>query len=146
MVNLASERVTAPIRKKSLASTQADTFSNSKSLRLSDADKASSPTSNDGGTAELGGGAARTGIHTPKPHYPFASRQLREQGLVIVKLCVNELGIVDEVGISKSSGFQSLDQSALSALAQWRFSAVTSAPRTPLQQCFRTPIQFTLEG
>ncbi|MBZ5782260.1 energy transducer TonB, partial [Klebsiella aerogenes] len=56
-------------------------------------------------------------MHSPKPHYPLLSKQLREQGLVIVRLCVNEQGIVNQVGLTQSSGFQGLDHSALKALA-----------------------------
>jgi protein TonB len=91
-------------------------------------------------------GAARPPMHSPKPHYPLASKQLREQGLVIVRLCVNEQGIVDEVGLTQSSGFQGLDHSALKALALWRFAPLKSPAIEVSSQCFQTPVQFTLEG
>ena len=91
-------------------------------------------------------GVAREVIHSPKPRYPLASRQLREQGLVIARLCVNEKGLVQEVGIAKSSGFEGLDRSALHALAQWRFAPTTTSSPQFFMQCFQTPIQFTLEG
>jgi protein TonB len=91
-------------------------------------------------------GDARPVMHSPKPHYPLASRQLREQGLVIVKLCVNEKGIVDQAGVAKSSGFQGLDQSALKALAMWRFAPKKSSAISVSLQCFQTPVQFSLEG
>lgn len=91
-------------------------------------------------------GAARQAIYSPKPHYPLVSRRLKEQGLVVVKLCVNEQGAVGELGVAKSSGFQNLDQSALKALSQWRFTPATSNPNNLFAQCFQTPVQFTLEG
>jgi periplasmic protein TonB len=98
------------------------------------------------GTSRLMAGTARQVLHNPKPHYPLASRRLREQGLVIVKVCVDEQGIVGEVGLSKSSGFQNLDQSALQALSQWRFASIASNSTDLFSQCFQTPVQFTLEG
>lgn len=97
-------------------------------------------------TDRLGGGVARQIIHNPKPRYPLMSRRLREQGLVVVRLCVNEQGMVDEADVSKSSGFQSLDQSALNTLMSWRFTPVTSNALDGLSQCFQTPVQFSLEG
>jgi protein TonB len=90
--------------------------------------------------------AARPPMHTPKPHYPLVSKQLREQGLVIVRLCVNEQGIVNQVGLTQSSGFQGLDHSALKALALWRFAPLKSPAVDISSQCFQTPVQFTLEG
>jgi protein TonB len=101
------------------------------------------------GTQDMNGlvaGTARQAVHSPKPHYPLASRRLREHGLVLVKLCVNGQGIVGEVGVSKSSGFQNLDQSALKALSQWRFAPIISSSTELFSQCFQTPVQFTLEG
>ena len=89
-------------------------------------------------------GAARSAIHSPKPHYPLASRQLREQGLVIVKLCVNEQGIVNQLSLIQSSGFQGLDNSALKALALWRFAPIKSTSISSSAQCFQSPVQFTL--
>ena len=85
-------------------------------------------------------------MHTPKPHYQLVSKQLREQGLVIVRLCVNEQGIVNQVGLTQSSGFQGLDHSALKALASWRFAPLQSSAISASSQCFQTPVQFTLEG
>ncbi|MBU3582817.1 energy transducer TonB [Polynucleobacter sp. 15G-AUS-farblos] len=84
-------------------------------------------------------------LHNPKPNYPLLSRKLREQGLVMVKLCVNQSGLVDEASISKSSGFQSLDQSALTTLSQWRFLPDSSSLKYS-SQCFQAPIHFSLEG
>ena len=84
-------------------------------------------------------------LHNPKPNYPLLSRKLREQGLVMVKLCVNQSGLVDEASISKSSGFQSLDKSALTTLSQWRFLPDSSSLKHA-SQCFQAPIHFSLEG
>ena len=99
---------------------------------------------------EGGGGYAqnfipRQALHNPKPSYPLLSRKLREQGLVMIKLCVNQGGFVDEASVSKSSGFQSLDRSALATLSQWRFLPLSSALNSS-SQCFQAPVHFSLEG
>jgi TonB family protein len=66
--------------------------------------------------------------------------------LVIARLCVSDQGLVQEVGITQSSGFQGLDRSVIKALAQWRFAPIAITPTQLSLQCFQTPIQFTLEG
>lgn len=99
-----------------------------------------------------GGGISRSSslnprqvLHNPKPNYPLLSRKLREQGMVMIKLCVNKGGFVEEASISKSSGFQSLDKSALTTLSQWRFLP-DSSNLNYASQCFQAPIHFSLEG
>jgi protein TonB len=145
MVNLSGERALLSSRQKS---------SNISSVKASSNAKSNSPISAYESNALDGGkdfghsvnGATRPPIHNPKPHYPIASKQLREQGLVIVRLCVNEQGIVNQVGLTQSSGFQGLDHSALKALALWRFAPLRLPANDISSQCFQTPIQFTLEG
>lgn len=88
----------------------------------------------------------RQSVHNPKPHYPLASRRLKEQGLVVVKLCVNEQGLVEEAVVSKGSGFQNLDQSALKTLSQWRFIPIALNSANFHSPCFQAPVQFSLEG
>lgn len=84
-------------------------------------------------------------LYNPKPSYPLLSRKLREQGLVMIKLCVNQGGFVDEASITRSSGFQGLDKSALTTLSQWRFLPLSSAI-SQSSQCFQAPVHFSLEG
>jgi periplasmic protein TonB len=89
---------------------------------------------------------SRNIVHGPKPHYPLVSRHLKEQGLVVIKLCINQQGTVDDVGLVKSSGFQHLDRSALRTLAEWRFTPIPSVVASSTLRCYHTPIQFTLES
>jgi protein TonB len=145
IVSLKSERTSSSNSNKSFASQQPTSLPSAKSSSPIQADESSAPTSIEG-ASRLTVGMARKAIHSPKPHYPLVSRQLREEGLVIVRLCVNEQGLVGEVGISKSSGFQGLDHSALKALAKWRFDPIASNTVNLSEQCFQTPVQFTLEG
>ena len=145
-MNIGVEKSDSSQRYKNSTTPSVNTLSNKQTFSPDHAVNASSSAGIAGQSADSVAGSTRKGVHTPKPHYPLVSRQLKEQGLVIVRLCVNEQGVVEEAGISKSSGFENLDQSALKALAQWRFSSVVSMLPSLLQQCFQTPIQFTLEG
>ena len=144
-VNLVGEKSKSLLLKKSSTMPKANAFANKGNLNSTQADGASSPTGTEG-AGPTARGMARQAVHSPKPHYPLASRRLGEQGLVMVKLCVNAQGLVGEVAISQSSGFHGLDQSALKTLAQWRFSPVAANDTSFSSQCFRTPVQFTLEG
>ena len=145
MVNLLGERTPLSSRKESSTTPLVNASLNAKSY------SSISTLESDalGGGKDLShsvNGAARPPMHSPKPHYPLASKQLKEQGLVIVRLCVNEQGIVDQVGLTQSSGFQGLDHSALKTLALWRFAPRKSPNIGDSSQCFQTPVQFTLEG
>ena len=87
-----------------------------------------------------------TKIDGPRPHYPIASRRLREEGEVLVRLCIDSSGAVEKAQIQKSSGYRNLDHSALSALSKWRFLASYHLPNSSFAECFRFPVRFTLEG
>lgn len=87
-----------------------------------------------------------TKIDGPRPHYPIASRRLREEGEVLVRLCIDSSGAVEKAQIQKSSGYRNLDHSALSALSKWRFLASYQLPNSSFAECFRFPVRFTLEG
>ena len=91
------------------------------------------------------GAISRQKIHGSKPIYPLSSRRLREEGLVLVKLCVNPRGAVEKVDVIRSSGYQSLDNSALHALVKWKFAASLDSLDSNALDCFRLPVQFTLE-
>ncbi|WP_370626187.1 energy transducer TonB [Polynucleobacter sp. 86C-FISCH] len=144
MVNLVNLRTHQPSQRKetSMAKTTAITSTENLNPRPSEESSVSS--------SERGGGHSlslipRHVLHNPKPIYPLLSRKLREQGLVMIKLCVNQGGFVDEASVSRSSGFQSLDRSALATLSQWRFLPLSSAFNQS-SQCFQAPVHFSLEG
>lgn len=145
VINLADATSSSSITKKPLEITPKNAFSSKESPSLTQAEEGST-FAGMRDASHLSGDVSREAIYRLKPHYPLASKKLREQGLVLVRLCVNQQGIVDEVGIYKSSGFPSLDHSALKALAQWRFTPVAFNSISLSLQCFQTPVQFTLEG
>lgn len=54
----------------------------------------------------------------PQPGYPSASRRLREQGLVVLRVLVDESGKARQLSIHESSGHQRLDNAARDAVAR----------------------------
>lgn len=97
------------------------------------------------GTDRNMGDSRPTKISGPKPHYPIASRRLKEEGEVLVRLCIDSNGEVEKAQIQKSSGYRNLDNSALSALSKWRFLGSYQLPNSSFTECFRFPVRFTLE-
>jgi TonB family protein len=57
----------------------------------------------------------------PEPLYPREARKKGFQGEVVLKVEVLSNGLVGQVEVKKSSGYEILDRSALSAVKQWKF-------------------------
>ncbi len=57
------------------------------------------------------------------PVYPKLALRRRQQGEAWVRARVNARGITEAVELLQSSGFELLDQSALSAVQGWQFAA-----------------------
>jgi len=74
-----------------------------------------------------GSGDGRSGLaapkygENPKPFYPMEARDKGYQGDVVVKVEVLPNGQVGEVEVDKSSGYDILDQSAVTTVKKWRF-------------------------
>jgi periplasmic protein TonB len=60
-------------------------------------------------------------LSNPKPPYPPMSNRLREEGVVRIRVLVSATGSPLKVELSKSSGFERLDQSALDTVPKWKF-------------------------
>ncbi|WP_151636567.1 energy transducer TonB [Noviherbaspirillum aerium] len=80
-----------------------------------------------------------------KPEYPRLSRQLEEQGTVVLRVLVRADGTAGTVEIRTSSGFPLLDQSARNAVQTWRFNPATSDGK-PVDEWFLIPIPFKLQN
>lgn len=61
-------------------------------------------------------------ISATPPRYPQESRRKREQGTVVLMVLLGIDGKVTDISVSRSSGFDRLDQAALSAVRRWRWS------------------------
>ena len=61
-------------------------------------------------------------IHSPTPRYPDLARRAGIEGQAVVKALVDIDGSIMDVQILKSSGNQMLDEAALAAARQWKFT------------------------
>lgn len=84
--------------------------------------------------------AVATPLSQTKPFYPRIARQRGWQGVVIVRVSVDEAGLPCHAAIRDSSGHAVLDEAALDAVRTWRFSparrdgqAVASAVDVPVR-------------
>lgn len=73
-----------------------------------------------------------------QPVYPLASRRRGEEGEVRLLVRLGPGGAILSVEVMGSSGYPSLDASALAAAKKWRFS-----PHTPKELI--VPVIFRLE-
>ena len=68
-----------------------------------------------------GNGARPRYAENPKPIYPQEAREKGHEGEVVLKVEVLSNGRVGQIEVRKSSGYESLDGSALTTVKQWRF-------------------------
>ncbi|GGA69612.1 protein TonB [Neiella marina] len=78
------------------------------------------------------------------PRYPTIARKRGQQGVVWVDVWLDEHGQQTQTTVSQSSGLNSLDESALAAVGNWRFkphqiNGLAIASRV------RIPIEFSLQ-
>lgn len=68
---------------------------------------------------------SRVDASCEKPRYPPASVRLREEGVVGVRLLIDENGRVVSGSVEKSSGYKRLDDAALAGLSLCKFKPAT---------------------
>lgn len=81
-------------------------------------------------------------IYRPEPAYPMLARRLGQQGTVVLELTLTQSGSVSRAMVIESSGYRSLDSSALDAVKKWRFPA----NRFNGLSSFRQRIEFRLDS
>jgi protein TonB len=81
-------------------------------------------------------------IEPPQPKYPPESRRSGEEGLVVLRVLINEVGGVARVDIERSSGHLRLDDAACQAVKRARFRPYieNGVPRMALATI---PIEFS---
>lgn len=85
-------------------------------------------------------------VFAPKPPYPARSRDLGEEGTVILSVLVGADGRVEECRIDRSSGHPLLDGSALATVRdKWRFRPGT-IDGEPASRWVRLPVEFAIRG
>ncbi|MDN3515274.1 MAG: energy transducer TonB [Candidatus Brocadia sp.] len=78
------------------------------------------------------------------PEYPHLAKQMRQEGLVILRVEIDEKGMPVQVKIEQSSGYQLLDRAALKAVRQWRFQPELRGD-LPVKSRAAIPVRFRLD-
>lgn len=82
-------------------------------------------------------------LREPSPRYPPQSRKLREQGLVVLRVVIDERGVACDIDIESSSGYSRLDHAAKDAVARAAFRPYIE-DGTPRRALVLIPIEFAL--
>ncbi|NWK77256.1 energy transducer TonB [Aquitalea sp. LB_tupeE] len=84
-------------------------------------------------------------LHNPEPPYPERSRELGEQGRVILQVRVSAEGRALQVEVTGSSRSRRLDEAARQAVADWRFIPAKQ-DGVALESSLQVPITFSLQA
>jgi protein TonB len=79
------------------------------------------------------------------PYYPSFSKRSGEQGEVVVRLIIDETGVVEEVALLRSSGFARLDRAAEQIGRRYRFKPY-SVNGNPARISTNLLIKFNLKN
>jgi periplasmic protein TonB len=82
-------------------------------------------------------------VREPSPRYPPQSRRLREQGLVVLRVLIDEKGQACDITVESSSGHVRLDRAAKEAVARAAFRPYVE-DGLPRRALVLIPIEFTL--
>jgi protein TonB len=80
----------------------------------------------------------------PQPIYPAEARRLRQQGQVLLTVEVSAQGRALSVALKQSSGFPSLDQSAIQTVGRWSFEPARIGGM-PVTSRAEVPVRFRLK-
>jgi protein TonB len=95
-----------------------------------------------GGVFTMGRGiTAPRAIYDPEPEYSDEARRIKQQGVVILSLVVDQQGRARDIHIARSLGM-GLDEKAIDAVKQWKFSpgmkdGIPVAVRVNIEVSFR---------
>ncbi len=78
----------------------------------------------------------------PPPPFPPMSNRLREQGSVHLSIRIEADGTASSVIVTRSSGFQRLDEAAVTAALKWRY--VLRSGGTPRPDTYQHVVRFEL--
>jgi protein TonB len=82
-------------------------------------------------------------LREPAPRYPPQSRRLREQGLVVLRVVIDERGVACDIDIESSSGHARLDLAAKEAVSRAAFRPYIE-DGMPRRALVLIPIEFSL--
>lgn len=82
-------------------------------------------------------------VREPVPRYPPKSRKLREQGMVVLRVLIDEQGVACSIEIETSSGSARLDHAAREAVERAAFRPYIE-DGVPRRASVLIPIEFSL--
>jgi periplasmic protein TonB len=82
--------------------------------------------------------------NNPPPRYPRSARRRGHQGTVLLSVFVDPGGRVDRLKVLASSGYEVLDEAALTAVRKWRFESGHRGD-TKVGMWVEVPIRFELQ-
>lgn len=80
----------------------------------------------------------------PPPVYPRAARRRGMEGEVLLKVLVNEKGLVEELELVNSSGHRVLDRAALAAVRRWAFTPGRRGDEA-ISMWVTVPVRFVID-
>ena len=83
-------------------------------------------------------------LQNPRPAYPAISKRLGEQGKVIVRVYIGADGLPQRAELSKSSGYDRLDQLSISTVMRWKF-VPGKRNGVPTAMSYNVPFNWVLE-
>lgn len=83
-------------------------------------------------------------LNNPKPAYPRIARQRHWEGRVVLRVFVTADGRCGDLSVYRSSGHDTLDESAMAAVRNWRF-VPGKRGGTAVASWVNVPIEFALE-
>lgn len=83
-------------------------------------------------------------IPNPEELYPSSAKQAGQEGVVKVKVCVDEKSKLGEVTVAESSGFPLLDEAGVKVAKGGRYKAAQKAGQN-MASCANLPIRFALK-
>ena len=81
----------------------------------------------------------------PPPDYPITLRQRGIEGTVWLRVRVDRSGLPEKIILFKTSGYRLFDESALRAVARWRFRPARSNGQH-IASWVEFPVRFILQG
>ena len=79
------------------------------------------------------------------PAYPLISRRLGEEGKTVLRVELDESGLIDRAAVKTSSGYARLDDAALTAVKHWHCKPV-KRDGILVRAVALQPFRFVLEG
>ncbi|MBY0275409.1 energy transducer TonB, partial [Candidatus Binatia bacterium] len=86
---------------------------------------------------------APTIAHRVVPHYPETARMRGIEGQVVIEAVIARDGTV-EPGVKIIQSIPALDEAAIEAFRQWRFTPGRDASGKPLRVILQAPVRFVL--